>query len=141
MSPENSKPEWFQLAEADAFPPQPKSRRIIRIMALAAPLFVLGAGFAFAQTQGNQAAVASTGTTTVSMGTPASTNPISVSSTPVANTPSPTTASTPVSHRIQVSQAATTLTAPKTSITIKKPGIKLPSGGGEDGGVRNSDDD
>jgi len=136
MSPENSKPEWFQMAQADAFEPKPKSKRVVRIMALATPLLVLGAGLVFAQTQDSPTAVASSSTSAVS-----TTDPISLSSTPAATTPSPTAASTPASNTIQVSQAATTTTTPKASITIKKPGITMPTGGGEDDGLRSSDDD
>lgn len=135
MSPENSKPEWFQMAEADAFEPKPKSKRVVRVMVLATPLLVLGVGLVFAQTQDSPTAVASSTTSAVS--TPAATGPISLSSTPVATTP--TAASTPASHTIQVSQATTT--TPKASITIKKPGIKMPTGGGEDNALRSSDDD
>lgn len=60
MSPEISKPEWFQLAEADATPAKPKSRKRIRLMALATPLLVLGAGLAYAQTQDSSPANAGT---------------------------------------------------------------------------------
>lgn len=136
MSPENSKPEWFQMAEEDAFQPKPKSKRVVRIMALATPLLVLGAGLVFAQTQNSPTAVANSNTNAVS--TAAITDPISLSSTPTATTP--TVASTPASNAIQVSQAATTTPTQKASITIKKPGIKLPTGG-EDDGLRSSDDD
>ncbi len=139
MSPENSKPEWFQMAEEDAFEPKPKSKRVVRIMALATPLLVLGVGLVFAQTQDSPTAVANSNTNAVS--TAATTDPISLSSTPAASTPSPTAISTPASNAIQVSQVATTTATQKASITIKKPGIKLPTGGGEDDGLRSSDDD
>lgn len=139
MSPENSTPEWFQMAQADAFEPKPKSKRVVRIMALATPLLVLGAGLVFAQTQDSPTAVASSTTSAVS--TPAATDTISLSSTPTATTPSPTAASTPASNTIQVSQTATATTTPKASITIKKPGITMPTGGGEDDDLRSSDDD
>ena len=64
MSPANSKPEWFQLADGDVIPPRPKSKRAVRIMALATPLLVLGAGLVFAQTQESPIAVASAVTST-----------------------------------------------------------------------------
>ena len=51
MSPENSKPEWFHMADADPIPSKPKSKKGIRMMALATPLLILGAGLAYAQTQ------------------------------------------------------------------------------------------
>lgn len=111
MSIENSKPEWFHMAENDAFEPKPKSKRIMRIMALTTPLLVLGAGLVFAQTQDSSPAVASAGTSAVS--TVATTDPISLTSTP---------------------------TTQKASITIKKPGITKPTGGGEDDGLERSDD-
>jgi hypothetical protein len=58
MSSENSKPEWFQMAQADAFEPKPASKKVLKIMALATPLFVLGAGLVFAQSQNSPSAVA-----------------------------------------------------------------------------------
>ena len=106
MSPENSKPEWFHMAEADDTPPRPRGKRVIRIMALATPLLALGAGLVFAQTQDTPNAVASAVTS--------------------ASTPASTPVTTPAS----------------ASITIKKPSIaKLPTGGGNDEGLRSSDDD
>jgi len=110
MTSENSKPEWFQMTDADTIPPQPKGKRAAWIMALATPLLVLGAGLVFAQTQGSPTAVAS------------------------AVTSAATSASTP---------ASTPVTTPASaSITIQKPSIAtLPAGGGEDEGVRNSEDD
>jgi hypothetical protein len=132
MSPENSKPEWFQMADADATPPRPKGKRAIRIMALASPLLVLGAGLVFAQTQDSPTALAS------AMEVPATTSP---SPTTVST---PTTTSTPVSSSAPVSQPSPT--AQSSSITIKKPAIAtMPTGsgpnGGEDEGLRSSDDD
>jgi hypothetical protein len=118
MSPENSKPEWFQMADADATPPRPKSKRAIRIMALATPLFVLGAGLAIAQNQSVPNAVASLAvtvqTTAVTAATPAS----SVAVAAQASSP------------IKISQAASTTTP--AAVALAKPGIKLPSGDGED---------
>lgn len=139
MSSENSKPEWFQMAEADVFPPQSRGKRAVRIMALATPLFVLGAGLVFAQTQDSPTAVASAVT---SAATP-TTNPIALSTTPspsVASAPVTAPASAPVTKTFQVSQSTSTTQSP--SITIKKPAIAtLPAGGGEDEGARDSDDD
>lgn len=139
MSPENSKPEWFQMTQADAFEPKPKSKRVVRIMALATPLFVLGAGMVFAQTQDSPTAQASSSTTAVS--TPAATDPISLSSAPVATTPSAAPVSATASNAVQISQASSTTPSAKASITIKKPGIKMPTGGGDDDDLRSSDDD
>lgn len=128
MSPENSKPEWFQMADADATPPQPRSKRVIRIMALATPLLVLGAGLVFAQTQDSPTAVASSVTSAATTAA----DPITISSTTA-----PTAASTHVD--VPVTQA--TPTTQNVSITIKKPGIAtMPTGGGEDDGLRSSDD-
>lgn len=45
MSPENSKPEWFQMAQADAPELEPRSRRTIRSMTLAIPLRFLSGLF------------------------------------------------------------------------------------------------
>lgn len=149
MSSENSKPEWFQMAEADVFPPQSRGKRVVRIMALATPLLVLGAGLVFAQTQDSPTAVASAVT---SAATP-TTDPIALSTTPSvasapadapASAPAPAPASAPVTAPVtktfQVSQSNSTTQSP--SITIKKPAIAtLPTGGGEDEGVRESDDD
>ena len=76
MSTENSKPEWFQMAQTDAFEPKSGSKKLLRIMALAAALFVLGAGLALAQSQTTPNAVASPSATvqtaTVAPATPAS---------------------------------------------------------------------
>lgn len=145
MSSENSKPEWFQMAEADVFPPQSRGKRVVRVMALATPLLVLGAGLVFAQTQDSPTAVASAVT---SPATPTS-DPIALSTTPAvasapASTPASAPASTPVTpsatKTIQVSQSNSTTQS--SAITIKKPGIAtLPTGGGDDEGARTSDDD
>jgi hypothetical protein len=91
MSTENSKPEWFQMSDADAFEPKPASKKVMRIMALASPLFVLGAGLVFAQGQ----------------------------SSPIALAPA----------SAQISKV--TATTQNASITVTKPGIKLPTGGDE----------
>ena len=111
MSPENSKPEWFQLADGDAILPRPRSKRAVRIMALATPLLVLGAGLVFAQTQESPSAVAS-----------------------AVTSPAPRTT--------QVSYVATSPPTSSPSITIRKPAIaSMPTGGGGDDALRNSDDD
>lgn len=135
MSSEHSKPEWFQMADADAIPPRPTGKRVVRIMALATPLLVLGAGLVFAQTQDSPTAVASAVT---SAATP-TTDAIALSTTPSPSVASaPVTA--PVTRTFQVSQSNSTTQSP--SITIKKPAIAtLPTGGGEDDGERDSDDD
>jgi hypothetical protein len=152
MSTENSKPEWFQMAQADAFEPKSRSKKVLRVMALAAPLFVLGAGLALAQNQSSPSAVVSSAaavqTTTVAAATPAS-------SAAVAATPASSAAvAAPASSPIKISQAATSiakpgiklpsgggeddvssaiLTSPNTSSTITKPGIKMPTGGNDEG--------
>ncbi len=157
MSPENSKPEWFQMAEADAVPATPKSKRGIRLMALATPLLVLGAGLSYAQTQGTSPADA--GTTAQ-----AAANPIAIASTattaastPVASTPSASESSAPNSSSHESSKPASTTVlvsqtsskptptapvSPAAPATITKPGLTMPTGGGEnDGQERSSDDD
>ncbi len=138
MSSENSKPEWFQMADADVIPPQSKAKRVVRIMALATPLLVLGVGLVFAQTQDSPTAVASAATSTA---TPTA-DPISLSTTPAhaAQATTSTPIATPASTTTQVSQ--TTPASQSPSITIKKPAITtLPTGGSDDEGLRNSDDD
>jgi len=141
MSPENSKPEWFQMAEDDGFAPKSTRKRTLRIMALATPLLVLGAGFVFAQTQDSPTASA---TSTPSA---AATNPISLASTPTlapsAPAPSaPAPSAAPIVASTQVSKTVAATTRPTASITIKKPTISKPTGGAEEGGlVRTSDDD
>jgi hypothetical protein len=108
VSPENSKPEWFQMADADAFESKPTSKKVMRIMALATPLLILGAELVVAQGQDSPSAVASSAT-----------------ALPLHSTG----ASSPTS--VQISQAAST--TQKAAITIKKPGIStMPTGGGED---------
>lgn len=56
MASMNRKPEWFQLIEGDEIKPHHQVKRTLRVMALAAPLFVLGTGFVIAQTQDGPAA-------------------------------------------------------------------------------------
>lgn len=105
MSAKESKPEWFQMADQDwaaspqAFKAGVKSRRKnpVQMMAISAPILVLGAGLFFAQTQSAPTSFASS-TTAVST---ASTNPSSLASgaviestTPVANDPASTTPAT-----------------------------------------------
>jgi hypothetical protein len=107
MSTDNSKPDWFQMAEADAFEPKPATKKALRIMALATPLFVLGAGLAYAQSQINPNVVATAGSTTSLV----------------------TATSSPASSPIHITSL--TLTTQSASITIRKPAIKLPSGGDE----------
>lgn len=135
MEAEDSTPEWFKMAQADGFEPKPKSKRVLRIMALATPLFVLGAGLVFAQTQDSPTAVASGVSSTASVSTSAtpSADPISLS-TPAPTSSAPSTA-------VQVSQASSVTPSARASITIKKPAITMPTGGGEDDGLRSSDDD
>ena len=146
MSSENSKPEWFQMTDADTIPPQAKGKRAIRIMALATPLLVLGAGLVFAQTQDSPTAVASAVTSAAT----SNGDRVSLSTTPApsaqatastsASAPVTTQVTTPASTTIQVSQTSPLTQSP--SITIKKPAIAtLPAGGGDDVGVRGSDDD
>lgn len=153
MSPENSKPEWFQMSEADGFGPEPRGKRVVRIMALATPLLVLGAGLVFAQTQDSPTAVASASTSLPSPA--ASSDPIALSNTasPSPEASSATVVSTaPSTHAISISQSSDEASTPKASITIAqpgiaqpgitKPGITKPTGGGEDDGIeRDSDDD
>ncbi len=152
MSPENSKPEWFQMAEADAIPAALKSKRGIRMMALATPLLVLGAGLAYAQTQGTSPADA--GTTAQ-----AAANPIAIASTstPTASTPVANTPSTPKVSSHESSTASTVLVsqtssaptstapvspaAPVSPTAITKPGLTMPTSGGEDDGQERSSDD
>ena len=136
MSPENSKPEWFQMAEDDGFAPKSTRKRTLRIMALATPLLVLGAGFVFAQTQDSPTASA---TSTPSA---AATNPISLASTPTLAPSAPAPSAAPIVASTQVSKTVAATTRPTASITIKKPTISKPTGGAEEGGlVRTSDDD
>lgn len=108
MSAENSKPEWFQMSQSDAFESKPASKRVLRIIALATPLFVLGAGLVFAQSQSTPGAV----------------------TTALPTTTVAATTATPASNPVHITQAAST--TQKAAITIAKPGIKLPTGGGDD---------
>lgn len=87
MSPEIPKPEWFQMADADDIPEAPKSKKGIRLMALATPLLVLGAGLAYAQPEGTSPA-----------------------------------------------DAGKTAQAPANPTSITKPGLTMPTSGGEDDG-------
>ena len=138
MSTENSKPEWFQMSEADAFEPKPASKKVLRIMALATPLFVLGAGLVFAQSQSSPSALASSAaavqTSAVAAATPAS-SPIRISRVasvgPAITIAKPGIKLPSGSGEDDISSAV--LSAPNSSTTITKPGIKLPSGGDGEG--------
>lgn len=144
MKAEDSTPEWFQLAKADAFEPKPKNKRVLRAMALATPLFVLGAGMVFAQTQDSPTASAS-GLVATSAATA---DPISLSTTPTATAPvsaaaEPATsapATRSAGNAVSISQTSSVTPTTQTSITIKKPAITMPTGGGDDD-ARDSDDD
>ena len=57
MTPIN-KPEWFQMAEADGPKPMRTIKRGTRIVALMAPLFLLGVGFVVAQSNDGGPALA-----------------------------------------------------------------------------------
>lgn len=132
MSAEDTTPEWFQMAQEDGYAPKPKKNRVLRAAALATPLFVLGAGLVFAQTQDSPTAVAS-GTNTVSSASPAASSaadPISLST--------PTAAAT--TNAVQVAQTSTAAPSARSSITIKKPAITMPTGGGDDDGIGSGDD-
>jgi hypothetical protein len=121
MSTEDPKPEWFQMAQTEVFATKPRGKKVLRIMALATPLFVLGAGLALAQSQTSPSNVlrsaAAAQTSTVAPATPA---------TPTSSLTPATSTSTPV----QISH--TTGTTQRAAITIAKPGSKLPTGGEED---------
>ena len=138
VSQEVSKPEWFQMADADDIPPVQKSRRFIRIMALASPLLVLGGGLVFAQTQNapldTATATASTAVAGANSSTPA------VTTQPITQRPQPKAAPTLANNRLQISQPSTSAVAVATNISISKPGIKFPTGG-DDQIIRTSDDE
>jgi hypothetical protein len=53
-----SKPEWFQMAEADGPKPVRAIKRGTRIVALTAPLILVGVGFVVAQTNDGGPALA-----------------------------------------------------------------------------------
>ena len=57
MTPVN-KPEWFQMAEADGPKPVRAIKRGTRIVALTAPLILVGVGFVVAQTNDGGPALA-----------------------------------------------------------------------------------
>ncbi len=111
MRPENSKPEWFHMADADATLPQPKGKPVVRIMASVTLLLLLGAGLVFAQTQESPIAVASPVT--------------SASSTPIQ---AAQVARSPATQTIAI-------TIKRPAIAT------MPTGGGGDDGLRSSDDD
>ena len=120
MDAEDTTPEWFQMAQADGYEPRRKKNRGLRVAALTAPLFVLGAGLVFAQTQDGSTALASAG------------KPVSALSTafPSAST----------QNGVQVSQTSPATTT-SASITLKKPGIAMPTGDGDDSGLASGDND
>ena len=120
MDAENTTPEWFQMAQADGYGPRRKKNRGLRVAVLTAPLFVLGAGLVFAQTQDGSTALASAA------------NPVSALATAF---PSAT-----AQNGVQVSQTSPATTA-SASITLKKPGIAKPTGDGDDSGLPGGDND
>lgn len=155
MSTNESKPEWFQLAEADwaaspgaVNPKALKARRSnpIRIMAISTPLLVLGAGLLFAQTQQAPDAFASATTSassaplagTANTSGNATSTPMSVdSSTPVQS--SAAAAATPGDSG-QALTASTPRISPNVSssaLSTLQSGLKLPAKGsiqsGDDG--------
>ncbi len=128
MSAEDTTPEWFQMAQDDGYAPKPKKNKVLRVAALATPLFVLGAGLVFAQSQGSPTAVASA-SASLAAANPA---PISLaSSTPV---------SAGTANVVQVSQITPATPTTPASITIKRPAITMPTGGGDDDGLSTGDD-
>ncbi len=152
MSPEISKPEWFQMADADPIPAAPKSKKGIRLMAIATPLLVLGAGLAYAQTQGTSPADA--GTTAQAAANPISFSTPTLASTPTQSTPvqvapSQNLVQAPSSHEssdarteLVVQNSATTpVVPPATPTSITKPGLTMPTASGEDDDQERSSDD
>lgn len=150
MNTENSTPEWFQMAQEDGFAPKPKSKRVIRVIAMASPLLVLGAGLVFASTQESPIAVASSAASP----THSSTTPMAVSSTAAANTATTPAATAPSAASatdlvVQASQTTSSTPTLRVSAPIKKPALTMPTGGEDDAApsiavdnvVRTSDDD
>ena len=129
MSTENSKPEWFQMTEAGAFPTVSKAKRALRIMALSAPLLVLGAGFVYAQSQNSPG-------TTASAASPISTATTAVSIPAIVAT----TAAASVTTQHTSLLSSTPVKASNISFNFP---IKKPTGGSEDAngsGEGNGDD-
>ncbi|TSA46664.1 MAG: hypothetical protein D4R50_04555 [Actinomycetales bacterium] len=146
MTPMN-KPEWFQMAENDGPKPVRTIKRGARIMALIAPLLLLGVGVLVAQsndggpasavetqspsnqiTQNSQANVDSPNTQTTLSTQSTQANPISIKTsstkTDVIASPAQTQTPVPTSHAIP----------PST------PSIQKPVAGGDDEGFEGDDD-
>ena len=104
---ENSKPEWFEIAESDG-PTQPKKvRRTLPVSAVLAVALIIGVGAVVAQTQEESPAQANE-TTTVA-------NEQSIVTAPNATTAAPTASA-------------------KTQSSLANPNIaKLPTGGENEG--------
>lgn len=125
MSTQGSKPEWFQMAEADwAASPRAKNAKAvkvsrnnpIRLMAISAPLLVLGAGLLFAQTQQVPDAFAAASTTVTSSAPDQSSVAAGITSansvqTPAINTP-----------RVSATRAS-------NALSTLQSGLKLPAKG------------
>ncbi|MEK6649220.1 MAG: hypothetical protein AABY37_07965 [Actinomycetota bacterium] len=147
----NGKPEWFQLIEGDEIKPRHQVKRALRVMALAAPLFVLGTGFVLAQTQDGSHAIASETVSLTSTAPESSTAPLpstssnaaivnanhAVSLAPPSSGNDKTENASPA--RVVVSTAnATSSTSQSTTITA--PSIKRPTGGEDDEDDEEDDD-
>ena len=144
MTSMSGKPEWFQLIEGDEIKPRHQVKRTLRVMALAAPLFVLGTGFVLAQTQDGSHAIASETVSLTSTAPESSTAPLPSTSSNaaivnashgVSLAPPPSSGDDKAENaspaRVVVSTAnATSSTSQATTITA--PSIKRPTGGEDD---------
>lgn len=145
MTPNNEKPEWFQLTEGDKVQSRRTIKRGFRVFAVTLPLLVLGTGFVVAQTQGGPgtsadattplaSAAQSTAPTTqnASTGQDNSTTSTGSSSAVIVNADQKT--SSAGTSKIEAkSSHPTHVSTPTTASPILTPSIKPPTGGSDDG--------
>jgi cytoskeletal protein RodZ len=155
MSANESKPEWFQLADEDwaanpaaieARVNKARRRNPIKIMAISTPLLVLGAGLFFAQSQQTpDAFAASVPTVATSQAAPTSgsagfTATTSATSATTENSQPPvaTTTNTTTTNQVPVASAPQ-ISTPSTSSALStlQSGLVLPA----KGSVQSGDDD
>ena len=138
MTPNENKPEWFQMADADASP-RHNLRRRVRILALSAPLVMISAGLVYAQTQNEAPATATETVAPANVESPQTTNVQPTQNSTQSNTaPTKSVAAKTVStiHSTAKISKASETSAATPSPVLTPPSIQKPtSGGGNDDGV------
>ncbi len=126
---DKNKPEWFEIAEADAPVQIRKVKKSLPIAAVVASLLIIGVGALVAQTQEEPPANATETSASATDQTPA---PSSASNeTTATDTSISSNTSTP--SKTPTKQSAKPSASPTQSTNLQNPSIaKLPTKGGED---------